>query len=66
MDIGSKIKELRLHNNMDQKTLAQKLDVQQSAISKWELNKNEPDLETVAKIAKLFDVTTDYLIGLED
>lgn len=66
MNIGNKIKELRLSKNIDQKTLAKKLNVQQSAISKWELNKNEPDIKSIIALAKFFDVTTDYLLGLED
>lgn len=66
MTVGDKIKELRLSKNIDQKTLAQKLNVQQSAISKWELNKNEPDIKSIIALANFFDVTSDYLLGLED
>jgi len=66
MTVGDKIKELRLSRNIDQKTLAQKLNVQQSAISKWELNKNEPDIKSIIALSKFFDVTSDYLLGLED
>jgi transcriptional regulator with XRE-family HTH domain len=66
VNIGAKIKELRLSNNLSQKDLAKELDVFFTAISKWELDQREPNLSTVVKLAKLFNVTTDYLLGLED
>lgn len=62
--IGGKIAELRKEQGLNQKELARKIGVSRSALSLYEINRREPDLETVKKIASLFGVTTDYLLGL--
>lgn len=58
-----RLKELREKNNMSQSDLAKYLNLTQVQISKYELGKNEPDLNTTKKIATLFNVTIDYLLG---
>lgn len=60
-----KIKELRTQRKVSQKQLAEYLNVTQVQISKYELGKNEPDLETLSKIAKFYDVTIDYILDKE-
>lgn len=66
MEIGKRIKDLRNEKNYSQEDLAKLLKVRRTAISRWELAQNEPDLNTVVNLAKIFDVTTDYLLGLEN
>lgn len=67
MEIFSRrIKELRLENNLTQKALAQRLETTNSAVCDWEKGRTQPDLQMLANIAKLFDVTVDYLLGLSD
>lgn len=61
--IGNKLKELREKKGINQKDLAKYLNLTQVQISKYELEKNEPDLNTTKKIAKFFNVTIDYLLG---
>lgn len=51
---------------MLQKDLAKLLNVRNTTVSAWETGDNEPDLKTLAQIAKIFAVTTDYLLGLTD
>lgn len=63
--IGGKIAELRKEQGLNQKELAKKIGVSRSALSLYEIDRTEPDLETVKKIASLFGVTTDYLLGAE-
>lgn len=63
--IGGKIAELRKEQGLNQKELAKKIGVSRSALSLYEIDRREPDLETVKKIASLFGVTTDYLLGEE-
>lgn len=63
---GERLKELRKENNMLQKDLAKLLNVHNTTVSAWETGDNEPDLKTLAQIAKIFAVTTDYLLGLTD
>lgn len=66
MEIGKRIRELRNEKNYSQEDLAKLLKVRRTAISRWELAQNEPDLTTVVELAKIFDVTADYLLGLEN
>ncbi len=61
-----KIKELREKKGISQKELADYLNITQVQISKYELGKNEPDLNTTKKIAEYFNVTIDYLLGTSE
>lgn len=63
---SKKIKEIRKENNMSQSDLGQLLGVTFHAVSKWETCGKEPSYTILVKIAKRFNVTTDYLLGLED
>ena len=64
--IGNKLKELRTEKNWTQEDLAKKLDVTRQAISLWEKDERDPDLKTLIKIAKIFEITTDELLNVED
>ena len=66
IEIGNKIKKLREDYNLSQTQLAKQLGYDQTLIAKWESNDRTPNLECVVKIAKIFNITTDYLLGLED
>lgn len=46
--------------------LVQKLNISQSAIAKWELGKTEPTASAIILLAKFFNETTDYLLGVDD
>lgn len=66
LDIFSKrLKELREEHRYSQYDIAEKLGVSQSYYAKFELNKGEPNLEIFLKIADLFNVSADYLLGRE-
>jgi len=56
-------KELRKKRNLTQEKLAQKLNLTQTAISKWEKEIAFPDIMTLKKIADFFNVSVDYLLG---
>ena len=60
---GEKLRALRNKHNMTAQDLADKLGVTAPAISMWERNKREIDNSTLLKIATIFNVTTDYLLG---
>lgn len=49
-----------------QNALADYLCVKKSTVSEWLNDHNEPSMRTIAKIALFLDVSTDYLLGLED
>lgn len=66
MEFKDKIKELRISKNLSQQQLADKLGLSQSAVAKWELGKAEPTASAIIAIAKFFNETTDYILGLED
>lgn len=63
---ASRLKSLRLENNLTQKELAKKLNMQNTAISKYELGEREPDIKTLNKLSEFFNVTLDYLLGRTD
>lgn len=58
-----RLKELRAKENISQAALAKKLGVSQQAVAKWETEKATPDPYMISKMATLFNVTTDYLLG---
>ena len=60
-----KLKELRLEKEYSQSILAEKLGASKQNISDWETGKAETSFEMLIKIAKVFGVSTDYLLGLE-
>jgi transcriptional regulator with XRE-family HTH domain len=60
---GNILKLLRNNKGLSQRQLAKKLNVAPSTLAMYELNKREPDYETLGKIADFFDVNTDYLLG---
>ena len=66
MEFKDRLKELRTAKNLSQMQLAIKTDISQSAIAKWELGKTEPTSSAIITLAKFFNETTDYLLGLED
>jgi len=63
---AKRLKELRGEKGLSQKELAQFLNVSKQNISDWENAKSATNFEMLAKVAKFFEVTTDYLLGLED
>lgn len=65
--IGERIRELRKANKWTQQELAEKLGLDRTTISKWERQGgSEPDNLTITKLADIFDVSTDYLLGKSD
>ncbi len=64
--LGKIIKDLRLEEGISQRELGNRLNVCNQTVSFWENGQREPDLDTLLKIAKYFQVSTDYLLGNED
>ena len=63
MTNGERIKYLREKNGFTQKDIATKLGVEPAAISKYELDMREPNIEALIKLATIFNVSIDYLLG---
>lgn len=65
MNLGEKIKELRLKNNMTQDDLASKCYVTRNAVSKWENDKGYPNIESIKLLCKCFNITIDDFLSDE-
>lgn len=63
---SNRLKELRLEAGISQRTLANAINATQKAIDFWEKGINEPKLSFLIKLAQFFNVSIDYLAGLED
>ncbi len=64
--LNQRIRELRLAKNISQVKLAELLGVTKQSVSNWENDNIQPSVEIVVKLAAIFDVSTDYLLGLEN
>lgn len=62
--LGSRIKYLRERRNHSQKQLAVELDITNVQLSRYETGSRKPDPETIARIARFFHVSADFLLGL--
>jgi transcriptional regulator with XRE-family HTH domain len=63
MNVGEVMADLRREKELGQKELAAKLNLSIGTISNYENGVHHPDLNTLCRIADLFNVTTDYLLG---
>lgn len=63
--LGQRICELRTALGWSQVDLAKRLKVAKQTVSNWENDNIQPSIEMLVRLAKLFNVTTDYLLGLE-
>ncbi|MBR5783382.1 MAG: helix-turn-helix transcriptional regulator [Clostridia bacterium] len=61
-----RLKELRAKNGLSQKALAEMLHVSQQTVGKWETEGATPNPDMLSRIADIFEVTVDYLIGHSD
>ena len=63
--LGKRINELRLAFGWSQVQLAEKLNVSKQTVSNWENENIQPSVEMLMRTAKLFRVSVDYLLGIE-
>ncbi|WP_028552454.1 helix-turn-helix domain-containing protein [Paenibacillus sp. UNC451MF] len=66
MKYGERIASLREKHSLTQEGLSTKLGITRASLSHYENNRREPDYDTIASIANLFNVSIDYLIGRTD
>lgn len=64
MNYGQKIAELRKNSKLTQAELGAKLNITAQAVSKWENNLSEPDIDSIRKMCELFEVSVDEFLGL--
>lgn len=66
MTIGERIREERLANNLKQDELGKMIGVTQDSISLWENDKALPGTQYIVLLCKALNISSDYLLGLED
>ena len=66
ISFAQRLKELRTENNLTQTQIAAKLGIRQQSYTRYENGTGEPSLDTLIAIAKLFNVSVDYLLGLTE
>ena len=64
--VSQRIRDTRVEQKISQKELASKLFVSPQAVSKWERDEATPNPEALAKMAEIFGVSADYLLGRTD
>jgi len=63
---GERLKELRAEKGLSSVKLGEAINVSNSSIIRWENDKNEITAPQLVALAKFFNVTTDYLLGLSE
>ncbi len=67
MDIFAiKLKETRIDKGFTQKQLAEAIKTTDDSIYSWEKGRSQPSIEMLRALSKILNVSTDYLLGLED
>lgn len=64
--VADRIKFLREKNTLTQNALAKKLNVTRSSVNAWEMGISVPSTALIVDIARLFHVSTDYLLGIKE
>lgn len=64
--LPSKLKELRAKQGLTQEQVANRLGITRPAYTAYESGKRQPDYSTLAHLAKMFNVSTDYLLGVNN
>lgn len=64
--LGRRIYELRRAMGWSQVELARRLNISKQTVSNWENENIMPSVEMLIRLSRLFQVSTDYLLGLED
>ena len=66
MELSEKIQKLRKEQGLTQKQFAEQLFVSRTAVSKWEIGRGTPSMESLKQIANLFHITLDQLLSTEE
>lgn len=61
--LGERLREARIYKNLTQDEVASRLGVTRSVIARYESNTNDPPSENLKKLAEIYEVSTDWLLG---
>ena len=65
VDLGKRLKDLRIEHGLTQQQVADRVWVSKAMVSSYELSSRAPSYNVLIKLAKLFGVSTDSLLGVE-
>lgn len=66
MEFKDILKSIRKERGMTQKDVYELLNMSANGYASWEQGRTEPDIKSIKKLCKIFEVSADYLLGLED
>lgn len=66
MTLGENINRCRKRSGLSQEQLAEKVGVSRQAVSKWELNEAQPEIEKLIALTRALEISSDVLLGLRD
>lgn len=66
MNLGDRLKTCREEKGFTQAELGKLINVSDATINRYERNLRSPDLDTLKKLAKIFNCSTDYMLGISD
>ena len=64
--LGERLKELRKQQGLTQVQVAERLGLSKAVLSSYEVASRHPSYDILIKMAALYGVTTDYLLGLDN
>ncbi len=65
-DFPNRLKDLRNKMGLTQAELAKKLSLTRASVNAWEMGLSAPSTPFIVELSRLFNVSTDYLLGLDD
>lgn len=65
-DFSDRLKSLRAKMGLTQADLAKKLSLTRAGVNAWEMGLSAPSTPFIVELSRLFNVSTDYLLGLDD
>ena len=66
MNFNERLKEIRKSCLLTQKDVYMQLKVSPNCYASWEQGRTQPDIDNIVRLCKIFGVSADYLLGLED
>ena len=65
-EFNERLKEIRLESGLNQKQVAEKLGISTTCYAGYEQGYRQPDLKMLKKICFLFEISADYLLGIDN
>lgn len=65
-NISERLKQLREHKGITQTELAKLLSLTKSSVNGWEMGISIPSTQYIVELSKIYNVTTDYILGTDD